>query len=344
MALPLETWIATLNGWRRMNEIQEGDIVFDETGHATRVRGVSPVFEMQSYQVSFSDGTELISDGDQRFLVWPYKARKILKQAETNRCDLDLVTVSELYKILSTRNNGTIRYSIHMSQALQYPKQELIIPPYVLGAWLGDGHSSQARFITADIEIIAFIREAGYPATQMKEKYKWTLTRSKRWERNGLQGQLATLNLLKNKHIPEIYLRSSVEQRTLLLHGLMDTDGSCSKFGHCSFANSNTSIIEAVFDLITSLGTRASIVSNKSLNANFAQKKHYKITFTPSFPVFRLPRKLARQNLAKMSNWRHFRYITSVEVAGNRAVKNLYLENELRLFLVSKNYLPIYSA
>ena len=33
-------------------------------------------------------------------------------------------------------------------------------------------------------------------------------------------------NLLKNKHIPEVYFTASIEQRYLLLQGLMDTDGT----------------------------------------------------------------------------------------------------------------------
>ena len=41
----------------------------------------------------------------------------------------------------------------------------------------------------------------------------------------GLRTELRKLNLLMNKHIPDIYQRASFEQRLDLLRGFMDTDG-----------------------------------------------------------------------------------------------------------------------
>ncbi|MCG8399362.1 hypothetical protein LWS67_23015, partial [Bacillus atrophaeus] len=41
----------------------------------------------------------------------------------------------------------------------------------------------------------------------------------------GILSKLRELNLINNKHIPEMYLRASYQQRLDLLRGLMDTDG-----------------------------------------------------------------------------------------------------------------------
>ena len=46
---------------------------------------------------------------------------------------------------------------------------------------------------------------------------------------NPLITQLKELNLISNKHIPEIYLRNSKEIRLRILAGLLDTDGSLSR-------------------------------------------------------------------------------------------------------------------
>ena len=52
--------------------------------------------------------------------------------------------------------------------------------------------------------------------------------------------KLRKLGLLHNKHIPQIYLRSSVEQRLELLRGLMDSDGSVNTVRRqCVFTNCN---------------------------------------------------------------------------------------------------------
>ena len=37
-------------------------------------------------------------------------------------------------------NNKNIRYAIPMTSAVEFPKQELPIDPYLLGLMLGDGH------------------------------------------------------------------------------------------------------------------------------------------------------------------------------------------------------------
>src|ERR1035441_2609062 len=59
-----------------------------------------------------------------------------------------------------------------------------------------------------------------------------------------------------HKHVPQIYRRGSVEQRTALLTGLMDSDGwgagrSRAKVG---FLNTNRELTDAVAELASSLG------------------------------------------------------------------------------------------
>ena len=54
------------------------------------------------------------------------------------------------------------RYAIPVAGALELPEITLPIPPYVLGVWLGDGHSTSTR-ITAhkdDLEIADHLRAA----------------------------------------------------------------------------------------------------------------------------------------------------------------------------------------
>src|SRR5258707_47926 len=46
-----------------------------------------------------------------------------------------------------------------------------------------------------------------------------------------LASELEAAGLLRNKHVPEIYLRASVEQRLALLQGLMDSDGYVDDYG-----------------------------------------------------------------------------------------------------------------
>ena len=48
---------------------------------------------------------------------------------------------------------------------------------------------------------------------------------------------LSTHKLKQNKHIPDIYLRDSHDQRLALLQGLMDIDGDVESNGNCEFCS-----------------------------------------------------------------------------------------------------------
>jgi LAGLIDADG DNA endonuclease family protein len=59
------------------------------------------------------------------------------------------------------RPQGQSNYSVRVAEPLQLPNANLLVPPYVLGAWLGDGHSASSRITTADPEILTEIENAG---------------------------------------------------------------------------------------------------------------------------------------------------------------------------------------
>lgn len=244
-------------------------------------------------------------------------------------------------------------HGIMIGQALQYDEKELLIHPYVLGAWLGDGDSTGARFSTNDIEIIEYIRQAGYPARKStgRDPYLWLLTDGNdKFGKNNpklkdcLASRLRKLDVINNKHVPDIYMQGSIHQRTLLLQGLMDTDGSVDPLGHCEFGNTNRAISEAVCELVISLGGKASLVKAKAQQAPDGRiwKNAYVVSFTPIFPVFRLLRKLNRQKWQNFPVDRIFRYVASVQQISSVPIKNLYLENKDSLFLIGEQCIPVY--
>lgn len=55
------------------------------------------------------------------------------------------------------------RYAIPVAGGLQLPEADLPIPPYVLGVWLGDGHSYSSQITTHcdDLEIADHLRASG---------------------------------------------------------------------------------------------------------------------------------------------------------------------------------------
>ncbi|MDZ7910660.1 MAG: DnaB-like helicase C-terminal domain-containing protein, partial [Rhodococcus sp. (in: high G+C Gram-positive bacteria)] len=57
--------------------------------------------------------------------------------------------------------DARINHSVTNAEAVQLPEREFLVPPYTLGAWLGDGTSACAQITSADPEIIARIEGEG---------------------------------------------------------------------------------------------------------------------------------------------------------------------------------------
>jgi hypothetical protein len=113
-----------------------------------------------------------------------------------------------------------------------FPAQSVPIDPWLLGYWLGDGCKRSATITTADPEIVSEFNQKlqryKLELSQQKEKITYTIVGSgeAKWKHSNLfLNTLRDLNLIKNKHIPDVYKFNSREVRLQLLAGLIDSDG-----------------------------------------------------------------------------------------------------------------------
>ena len=125
-------------------------------------------------------------------------------------------------------------YKLYKSEAINFHKnKELLIDPYWLGCWLGDGSKNSTGITNIDPEIINYIYEY---AEKLKLKVRvdkqkgitYNITcgnTGNAGKDNRLFMWLRSYNLISNKHIPYDYLTASIEERFQLLAGLVDTDG-----------------------------------------------------------------------------------------------------------------------
>jgi len=100
---------------------------------------------------------------------------------------------------------------------------EVGLDPYVLGVWLGDGHTSNAAVTNVDEDVLQYLEEwcdtRGYTMAPRKhDPITYNIT-------GGFRVLLREMNLLDNKHIPREYITNSREVRLRVLAGLIDTDG-----------------------------------------------------------------------------------------------------------------------
>lgn len=114
---------------------------------------------------------------------------------------------------------------------VDFLEQDVCVDPYLLGAWLGDGHSSGFGFTNVDDDVISYVSEklAVHNCTMTQESddsITYRISSSTNvWRSNGFVKLLDTYNLRKNKHIPQKYLHNTRKARLQLLAGLIDTDG-----------------------------------------------------------------------------------------------------------------------
>lgn len=108
---------------------------------------------------------------------------------------------------------------------------ELLIPPYILGCWLGDGSSRTVSITSMDDEIVSSWVSYSYTHSNHYVRTEYLAgNKANTYHIHGYDGNMFNVDfnyysLFRNKHIPIQYKRSSIDERLLLLAGLIDTDG-----------------------------------------------------------------------------------------------------------------------
>jgi recombination protein RecA len=155
-ALALDTPISTPKGWTTMGELSPGQEVFAGDGTPTQVTFATPIMtDHECFRVKFSDGSEVIADADHQWVTTTLWGR-------TERWSPAVVTTRDMRATLWARDGHTLNHAIQACGPLEYPAQELLVAPYTLGAWLGDGTTDDASITSVDQEILDEIQRDGY--------------------------------------------------------------------------------------------------------------------------------------------------------------------------------------
>ena len=332
-ALALDTPIPTPSGWTVFGDLQPGDEVFARDGSVTRVAGVTPVwFDRPCYAVT-ADGAESVV-ADERHL-WVTSSRSERRpdrpaRGESNR------TTGELAAGIRKRRSDLCEYEIPMAGGLNLPDAELPVPPYTLGAWLGDGDTRGQGAFTChekDVEIVDQIRADGFEVRKQSGIYAWGIRRLKRL--------LVPAGLSSNKHIPDAYMRASAAQRLALLQGLMDTDGYVSERGQCAFDNTNLALVKSVRELLLTLGFKPGAVQSRKPPRG---ETCFRLTFTsaPGLPIpFRLKRKTDRCISAKRAAGR---LVRKIEKVASVPVRCIQVEHPSGTFLAGRDFVVTHNS
>ncbi len=334
-ALALDTPLPTPTGWTTMGEVAVGDRLLDAHGHPTRVvAATETLLDRPCYEVEFSDGTVIVADEQHQWLTETRASRRSAQQAASGygryRDQRTFAAVRTTAEIAATLRCPTadrrLNHSVTNTAPLQLPHRDLLVPPYTLGAWLGDGTSAAARPTTTDPEIVARIEAEGIVA--------------------GPSGTV-TLGVLRAEHIPIQYLRSSEAQRRALLAGLLDTDGTVTHGGSVQFAVTDQRLAQDVEELIVGLGYRCHRTTERVRGRSEASSTAVTLTFATDDQVFGLHRKhlLHKERRAAGNPARSgSRYVVDVRLVESVPVRCVEVDNPDHLYLAGRAMIPTHNS
>ncbi|WP_422743477.1 replicative DNA helicase [Mycobacterium sp. WMMD1722] len=173
-ALKTDTLLPTPDGWTTMGEVAVGDWLIGDDGLPTRVVAATDVMVGRPcYEVEFSDGTVLVADAEHQWLTDTRASRR------SARVPAAIRTTEQIAATLRCPTaDRRLNHSVVNAAPLQAPDRELLVPPYTLGAWLGDGTTASAQLTCADPEIVMRIEAEGvaaHPSSSAPYRYQLRL-------------------------------------------------------------------------------------------------------------------------------------------------------------------------
>lgn len=279
--------------------------------------------------------------------------------------------MDSLYSVQTTQDMmGKLqnKYNIPLvSQPLSYTNDsankiglsidDLPVHPYLLGLWLGDGSSRDPILTALPEDAQAYntlLNQFGVGKNILKQYNSSDI--SWKIDVNNISQDLSNLGVkIKHnehgtkKHIPDIYLYSSVEARKLLLAGLIDTDGWVNG-NSTSFTNKNELLIKGFKQLIYSLGYKCSTYK-KQKSINGIKHQWFEIRI-PSFDCLSLLERksnriidcsilLSNHDLRKNS-----RTISSIKIVENRSEEMacITVDGPDSTYLITESFIPTHNT
>ncbi|WP_231941295.1 LAGLIDADG family homing endonuclease [Arthrobacter sp. U41] len=330
-AVALTHRVATPSGWKSVADLIVGDTVFDGDGNWQRVDRDTSVFRnLDCYSVTFDDGQQITAAASH---TWTVETRN---GHDSGFVELT-VSTTELARMKLFRRSAI---SVPVAERLS-PDLDLPVDPYLFGYWLGDGYSANGAISVGrnDVEEVTTLLQDVLLSYEMLSStyYDYNLahclnvrnvTKPSRGAVNqSLFQRLRTLGVLRNKHVPDVYLFAGTEQRRALLQGLVDSDGNVTnRKGQVQFVNTNRRILDGFVEIARSLGYKPSVRAHPTAGwlAVFQVADDY--------PVARIQRKASR--LVPGGRMASRRYIRSVLPVRSVHLKGIGIDTDAHQFQV----------
>lgn len=264
-------------GFRKpVESVKPGDRIMGPNGANTVVqlcRG-----REQMYRITPKRGGAPFTVNENHVLVLVSTNEGSSYPSRTTGNEIRYITVKEYLSKSQTWKNLHKLLRNHISCIFERESSPLPIPPYILGALLGDGTLRGVAGLTTTKDVLAktvseWAQHIGCKTRVTDSNNTRTPTyffprKNTDQQVNPLNEKLRELDLFNrragDKFIPGIYLLSDVATRLELLAGLLDTDGHTCKSGY-QYSSKSEELVDGIQFLARSLGFSCSPIRVKTV-------------------------------------------------------------------------------
>lgn len=347
--LDVNTPIFTENGWKTMGTLNNKDRVYDKDGKLCNIKHLSKIHYKKCYKVYFDNSDSIICDFEHRWLVSKvytgYRKDYVMTTQEMFDYINNLESIkTNMYtkiggKRLSKYNEGQNKLKIFNPKPIESYNGNLPIDPYVLGIWLGDGHSADGKITQANENVWKEIGKRGYILGNDVSGHGCGKAQTRTVF--GLSKELSNLNLIGNKHIPDVYLQSSLSVKKDLLRGLMDSDGYYNpKRKRFVLATTREYQVDFCVKLLGSMGIKSTVLECDKRCTSCEDPNKIIKGFDVCFSLKDFNPFLSRNQDIKLSigNKMDYRNIIKIEEVETIPTRCIEVDSDTHTFLFGRNF------
>lgn len=271
---------------RPVEDVRVGDTLLGPDGGERRVQGVCNGRENLYRVTQNSADAYVVNESHVLSLKLSDKSKGltlsngVVVPKTSDVVNVNVKVYAESNKTAKTRLKGW------KSNAVEFHREQVELPldPYWLGAWLGDGRSTGPSLCKPETKMsswwVADAQARGHTVVNTNPGEGLCPV----WSIRGPEGTpghaggnyyraaLQTLNLIKNKHIPEMYKYASVADRCKLLAGLIDSDGNVNCGGY-KFGTIDYKLAMDVRFIAQSVGLKSTVITSTKFH-KVLQREH----------------------------------------------------------------------